>query len=371
MKKIFILTIIALLCLTPANAQRRKAKKAVKTKVEEVVHEPTPQELLYEELLPSTAQVMFIDSVVVDKAGFLSQMQFTREMGKVVQDGEKVYYINEFGDTQIIASTDQVGRFLFSAHKYGSNWDKPIKLTELGKSGNDYPFLMTDGVTLYFSADGENTVGGRDIFRTTFDAEDSRFYDAVNMGLPFNSPANDYMLAISDYDNLGWLVSDRFQPEGKVCIYTFEPSQQRRTFDEDTDSLVLNSYAKLNSIKDTWQFGDRDGALKRKQEMATRIKNKQTDEKVYFVVNDKVTYRSLSDFKNPEDRKTYQQLAANKKKLEQSVKLLEMTRDSYADALESKKVAIGRNILQLEGEVSALEELVKSGEKKLRNSLNK
>lgn len=360
------------ICLAPADAQRRKAKKVVKPKVEEeVVPEKTPQEELFEELLPSTAQVMFIDSVVVDKADFLSKMQFTHEMGKVVKDGERVYFVNEFGNTQVIASGNADDRSLFMAHKYGSSWDTPTKLTELGNASNDYPFLMTDGVTLYFSAEGENTVGGRDIFRTTFDAEESHFYEAVNMGMPFNSPANDYLLAISDYDNLGWLVSDRFQPEGKVCIYTFEPTDQRKTFDEDTEPEELMPYAWLCGIERTWKFGNRKDALNRKLDMLQRSKNKQTDEKVFFVVNDDVVYNDIADFKNPEDAATYKQIAANRKKLEQTKKLLDMTRDSYAMASAAQKTTIGRNILQLETEVTSLERTLKKAEKTLRNNLNK
>ena len=34
--------------------------------------------------------------------------------------------------------------------------------------------------------------------------------------MPFNSPYNDYMYVIDEYNNLGWFASDRFQPEGKV-----------------------------------------------------------------------------------------------------------------------------------------------------------
>ncbi|MFR3186749.1 MAG: hypothetical protein ACLTOV_01045 [Phocaeicola sp.] len=43
------------------------------------------------------------------------------------------------------------------------------------------------------------------------------------MGMPFNSPYNDYMYALDDFNNLGWFATDRFQPEGKVCIYVFAP----------------------------------------------------------------------------------------------------------------------------------------------------
>ena len=52
------------------------------------------------------------------------------------------------------------------------------------------------------------------------------FYIPDNYGLPYNSTANDYFLAIDERNNLGWLISDRYQPEDKVCIYIFVPNKK-------------------------------------------------------------------------------------------------------------------------------------------------
>ena len=62
---------------------------------------------------------------------------------------------------------------------------------------------------------------GFDIYTTRLDVDNGGFYIPDNYGLPYNSTANDYFLAIDERNNLGWLVSDRYQPEDKVCIYIF------------------------------------------------------------------------------------------------------------------------------------------------------
>ena len=41
------------------------------------------------------------------------------------------------------------------------------------------------------------------------------------------------MYAIDDYNNLGWFASDRYQPEGKVCVYVFVPNESKTTYDYD------------------------------------------------------------------------------------------------------------------------------------------
>lgn len=368
MKKVFLLILVATFCFSTADAQkRRKAAKKV-----EVVPEKTPEEELFEELLPSTAKVMFIDSVVVDKAQFLSLLPMASDMGRVHTDGDIVSYTNSFGNTCIYAEGDTIrGRHLYMTHLYGKKWSEPAQLEELSQPMADYPFLMGDGVTLYFSAEGEGTLGGRDIYRTTYDTNGSQFYEAANMGMPYNSSANDYMLAISDFDNLGWLVSDRYQPEGKVCIYTFEPTAQRQTFDEDTETEVLCSYARIDRIKDTWSFGDVNAALQRRDAMLARISSKVSAEQVRFVVNDNTVYTSLDEFRTPSGKKRYEALSADKSKLSKLQTLLDTTRKSFADAAHAKKYEIGRRIIALEQEVEALENDILQAEKALRNAENK
>lgn len=46
--------------------------------------------------------------------------------------------------------------------------------------------------------------------------------------MPFNSPANDYMYAIDEFNNIGWFASDRYQPDNKVCIYVFVPNSSKK-----------------------------------------------------------------------------------------------------------------------------------------------
>lgn len=369
MKKLLLSVILFSLCLSPADAQRRKTK--TKTKKVEVI-EKTPEEKLYEELLPSTAKVMFIDSVVVDKKDFLRMVPMSSDMGKMYVDGEKVVYTNEFGSTMLYASGDTIsGRDIYITNKYGEKWETPRQLTEVENKMKDYPFLMSDGVTLYFSAEGDGTIGGRDIFRTTYNADAGVFYEAINMGMPYNSTANDYMLAISDMDNLGWLVTDRNQPEGKVCIYTFEPTAQRETFGEDTDTEILQPYAKISRISDTWQFGKRDEALERKAAMLSRMNRSHSSAAWQFVVNDNTTYTKLSDFKSKENRIKFEALLKTKNELKELSTLLDNARERYATAQKTKKHEIGRQIVSLEKEVMTLEENVLQTEKEIRNDENK
>ena len=80
--------------------------------------------------------------------------------------------------------------------------------------------------------------------------------------MPFNSEANDYMMVIDEYDRIGWFATDRGQEDGKVCIYTFVPSDVRQTYDPETYSKEqITNFALITDITETWVSPDIDQAL--------------------------------------------------------------------------------------------------------------
>ena len=42
------------------------------------------------------------------------------------------------------------------------------------------PFLSIDGETLYFSSDGMNSIGGYDLFKTTWNQSENTFSKPIN-----------------------------------------------------------------------------------------------------------------------------------------------------------------------------------------------
>mgnify|MGYP002624259533 CR=1 FL=1 len=69
------------------------------------------------------------------------------------------------------------------------------------------PVYDKDSKTLYFSSNGHATVGGFDIFKSTFNGSNWSLH--VNMGSPLNSSADDYSYVLNKAKNSGYLVSNR------------------------------------------------------------------------------------------------------------------------------------------------------------------
>ena len=386
MNKVYF-SIILCLCITlTTSAQSRKrktaARKTVKKEVKQEPVEESPAAMLYASMLPSTAKIMFVDSIVVPKDSFLAKIPLNKESGYIADyrqlfphaDAPQVLssaYINEFGD-QIYFSIGNTlkARNLYKMDLLGDKWGPktPVEGIDTIYKEVNFPFMMSDGITLFFAAKGEESVGGYDIFTTLFDSETGKFFQPENYGLPFNSPANDYLLAIDEMDNVGWLVSDRYQPKGMVCIYTFEPTKPRRSFESDNlEESQIASYARIDKIADTWKFGNRTQVIQRLMDMKERAMRDNNPENISFVVNDRVIYTNINEFKSKETRQQFLTLNGIKASFKKKCSTLEAQREAYAKASQTEKNKMKEAILRMENEVNEMRTTLRKAEKDLRN----
>lgn len=220
-----------------------------------------------ENMLSRVQQIEVVDSVVVDAEDFFKYYRLSPESGSLNEPASvlpddfpaaepTVVYEPESRRQMIWAAPDTAGvfRLVSSGALYGDSWEKPVPLGDQLNEGGDanYPFLMPDGITLYYANDGENSLGGYDIFISRCD-EDGNFLQPANVGMPYNSPYNDYLLAIDELTGAGWWASDRNRIPGKVTIYLFVPQELRVNVSPDAPDLLAR--ASLSSIRSTWNDG--------------------------------------------------------------------------------------------------------------------
>lgn len=380
MKKTFLLLLLSFV-IVGAGAQRKKQPVVKKSPVvqnhKEASRQVSSQEMkLFKSLLPATAKVMFIDSVVVDKDDFLKYVPLGKETGKLATKDAKAdvanqmgCYENELGLRRIYADGDSVNSVLYTQTKLGDEWGNGARVSDFNSQmymNQNFPFLASDGVTLYFSAEGSESMGERDIFMSTFDSDKASWYKPQNVGLPFNSTANDYLLAIDDLDSLGWLVTDRRQPAGKVCVYTFVPTEKRQNFnDDDLDDEELTRFACLLSIKSTWHFGNRNAAMKRLENLVKRNTTKKSngnDNAMSFVVDDNTVITSPTQFKSNKSRQLYKQLVELQAMYASGKTKLETMREDYHRGNRS----LAQTILKAEKQLENTMKDISDTEKQIR-----
>lgn len=370
---------------TALQAQKKQVKPVKKQQSKTEIVKPA---ISMQDIMPATAKIVFVDSIVVDKNNFMNYIPLNSDCGKLCKTAELLKgkgnvsassyaYINDFGDKCFYNdSTRTKHSRLFTAEKLAGKWQQSRMIEELGEEYKDvnYPYLMPDGVTLYFSAvNKKNSLGGRDIFVTRLNTDSMRFYKPENIGLPYNSTANDYCCIIDDINSLGWLATDRNQPAGKVCIYTFIPSDERWT-DEipDIQEKRLAGLAHISRIADTWM--DRkavENAKSRLQTLRTgNMAKNEGEKKISFVVNDKVVYNSVSQFRSATSIKMFKDLNAMKEAQSRDESKLEACRETYTKAKRDAKKNIAQTIMKLEKDCEKRENEIKNLDKKIRNAEN-
>ena len=353
MARYILFLICCLFTFTSTQAQKKKVVKKKETKAKVVATDKKVDNSLFASMLPNTDKLLVIDSVVVDKDSFLKHLDLQNENGYVGIENDNAWFINALKNKKIYASGDSLsGRKLILAYYVNSKWDDRRPISELKTLFSDinFPFLMPDATTLFFSAKGHNSIGGFDIYTTRLDVDNGGFYIPDNYGLPYNSTANDYFLAIDERNNLGWLVSDRYQPEDKVSIYIFVPNKNRvKLAQEGFDNNTIKKLAQLNSIQDTWNFGNKQEAMRNLERLRTQrnVENKGR-ESVLFIVNDKIKYTSLSQFKSNKSKQLFAKLEDNKQLVAKQKTELENLRIQYKQANKAKQSSLKQDILFIE-----------------------
>ena len=367
---LFIILVIAIIAL-PSYAQKKSTVKKKRPVVE------VPQEITkFDEMLDATQQVVIVDSVVVSKQTFLSVYNIGAESGSIstynqfFRTDDQPYAtvcVNQLGNKCWFSNDGK----LYTIDKLGVQWSEPVQLEGLGRyQRTNYPFVLSAGTTLYFAAISDEGLGGLDIYVSRYDSETGKYLLAENIGLPFNSEANDYMYVVDELNNIGYFATDRRQPDGSVCIYTFIPNEKRLTYHADELSEEqIRSRARIDCIADTWGDGNaRQEALSRLQAMMTTTKRAEKQDFV-FVVNDDVTYTSLADFRNADNRDRYNELSQMQKRYEQLGTEMDKARQYYATkAAAIEKKGLRTEILEYEQEYYQLETNIRQLEKIIRNS---
>ncbi len=380
-RKIAILSLALLLPFT-IEAQKKK-KRVVKKPTVEVVEEPEEDPRITN-MREMTQQIIIIDSIVADKDKFLASYRLSSETGSLTTTSQffgkhldGYAFLNEMGNKVYFSKPDDNDLLrLYTSDKLGSDWSEASRLQGLdeGISEASYPFMLNDGITLYFAAKGDESIGGYDIFFTRYDSRSASFLRPENMGMPFNSEANDYMFAVDEQSRIGYFVSDRRQPEDKVCVYIFVPSDTRRTYDPSVYSeQQIRDFADIISIADTWGDGsERKAALERLKNISTvqTASISQIPTHKTLVINDQLTYSDYSDFRSLEARGLYDQLLKSRQRQESLNNELNKSRERYAKGSDAERKLLGPTILHNEEQLFQLNEAIRSLEKKIRNAEN-
>jgi hypothetical protein len=142
------------------------------------------------------------------------------------RNGERIYY-SSYGE-----SGDKDRDIFYANRLPNGGWSKPQPMpgpinTEYDE---DYPFLHPNGKTLYFSSKGHNSMGGYDIFKTTYNEETKTWGKPINLDFPINSPDDDILFVTDSLEKTAYFSTGRYSPYGKIDVLKINTERRPMNF---------------------------------------------------------------------------------------------------------------------------------------------
>ena len=139
-------------------------------------------------------------------------------------DGYTIYFISDrpggFGGRDIY----------FSQKTEKGDWGKAVNMGSTINTAydEDAPFIHPDGITLFFSSNGHNTMGGFDIFYSSLSDDGTKWLAPVNVGYPINSPDDDVFYVVSADKTKAYYSSFKEGGIGEKDNYTITFIDQKK-----------------------------------------------------------------------------------------------------------------------------------------------
>ena len=168
-----------------------------------VVQQRIASARVIERYLKHVSRMEVISTQRLPYAELLSVYTVNKDNGILSLDSLGSRYTTQRGDRRYFSvrtpqnsdSSRTTQTVLVSQQRLLQQWESPDTLDASVNSGtnNVYPFVLPDGMTLYFASDREGGLGGLDIYMTRYNASLGQWMPAENIGMLYNFPAVDYL----------------------------------------------------------------------------------------------------------------------------------------------------------------------------------
>ena len=287
-------------------------------------------------------RIQVLDSVQVSLDSLLYACPLSSEAGSLATDERgQIVYTNQRKDRRLWGDEQDSSAIILTNHSLLDDWTTPDTLptTINFTTHQSAPYLLSDGITLYFAAQDINGFGGLDIYVSRYNAANENYTIPENIGLPYNSTANEYLFALDEAKGVGYLATDRFAKEGYVHVYSFViPEYKQYWKNLPADSLA--DYARLLCFE--------RGELKVSDHTDHPAIEMDNAPEFRFIINDSVVYHSLKEFHNRIAVEKFLEWQQLEEKYQDEQDELNDLRLEYSTADEETQKELTPLILQLE-----------------------
>lgn len=153
---------------------------------------------------------------------------------------QNVVYYSSYGEN------DKNGKDIYRRVKDNATgqWLPPENLGSVINTtyDEDFPYIHPDGQTLYFASKGHNSMGGYDIFKSTYDWTKNTWSEPINLDFPTNSPYDDYLYISDSKENTAYFASNRETGQTNISVYRIKIDKNPQIKEvENFDELIKKS----------------------------------------------------------------------------------------------------------------------------------
>jgi len=154
--------------------------------------------------------------------------------------GKRLFFISERADGKSLGQGD----IWVCDRKGRREWDKPVNAGDVVNTRWDEAsvYVAVDGKTVFFSSNSDSSMGGYDIFRTTY--VNGKWSTPVNLGYPINTTGDEVSFSLSADGKKAYVAAKRPEGYGDFDIYEVDLSKvnildNSQTFAEGTILSIL------------------------------------------------------------------------------------------------------------------------------------
>lgn len=147
----------------------------------------------------------------------------------------------------------------------GGTWSIPVNLGPTINTQYDemYPVISADGKTLYFASQGHRSMGGYDVYKSTWNEQFSRWDRPQNLGYPINTTMDNFTFCPTDNPRHGYTAQLRKDGIGDLDLYRviFEDEEEQLTAvvaqieimtGPEKETIVFHEWKKLEDGSIKW-----------------------------------------------------------------------------------------------------------------------
>lgn len=197
------------------------------------------------QLLSNLKEIEVHNKVEVDRTQFDRFYDLTDMGGRIIAVPEDLMSAldKKSGQRSFLFKPDKGGTIYFSSYGKDGKTGRDIYSTELLPNGTfavprklagyintdqdeDFPYLHPDGKTFYFCSKGHTSMGGYDVFRSTYDRGLDVFGSPENLDFAVNTPDDDMLYIVDPEGKEACFASSRESKQGQVHVYRVSTTQQ-------------------------------------------------------------------------------------------------------------------------------------------------